>query len=61
MQKNDNALVVLGGDPAKDTLVSRKRIGATTYLVSVRFSGKATETLEDKVIRLINREVSRSA
>ena len=38
-----------------------KRIGSTTYKVSIRFSDKATETLEDKVLRLIEREVSRDA
>jgi hypothetical protein len=34
-----------------------KRVGSTTYVVSVRFSETATETLEDKVLRMIEREV----
>jgi hypothetical protein len=38
-----------------------KRIGSTTYVVSVRFSEKATETLEQKLLRLIEREVTKSA
>jgi hypothetical protein len=37
--------------------ILRKRIGSTTYVVNVRFSEKATETLEDKILRLIEREV----
>jgi hypothetical protein len=38
-----------------------KRVGSTTFVVSVRFSGKSTETLEDKVLRLIEREVEERA
>jgi hypothetical protein len=34
-----------------------KRVGSTTYVVSARFSETATETLEDKVLRMIEREV----
>jgi hypothetical protein len=37
------------------------RIGSTTYKVSIRFSETATETLEDKILRLIEREVSGNA
>jgi hypothetical protein len=33
-----------------------KRIGSTVYSVSVRFSETAKETLEDKLLRLIERE-----
>ena len=39
----------------------QKRIGSTVYSVSVRFSGKATETLEDKLLRLIESEARTSA
>jgi hypothetical protein len=34
----------------------QKRIGSTTFVVSVRFSATSTETLEDKILRLIERE-----
>lgn len=34
-----------------------QRIGSTTYLVSVRFSPTSKETIEDKIIRLIENEV----
>jgi hypothetical protein len=39
----------------------QKRVGSTTYVVSVRFSDKIIETLEDKIIRLIESEVRESA
>ena len=35
-----------------------KRIGSTNYVVSARFNATATETAEDKILRLIEREVS---
>ncbi|GHV10569.1 hypothetical protein FACS1894219_00250 [Clostridia bacterium] len=35
-----------------------KRIGSTSYVVSARFNVTATETAEDKILRLIEREVS---
>ena len=34
-----------------------KRIGSTNYEVSVRFSETSKETLEDKIFRLMEREV----
>lgn len=36
----------------------RKRIGSTTYQVNVYFSQTSTETLDDKVLRLVRREVA---
>ena len=38
-----------------------KRIGSTTYKVSVRFSETSKETMEDKLLRMIEREVCNSA
>jgi hypothetical protein len=35
----------------------QKRIGSTVFTVNVRFSDKSAETLEDKILRLIEREV----
>ena len=35
-----------------------KRIGSTTIEVTVHFSNKSKETLEDKLLRMIEREVS---
>ena len=39
----------------------QKRIGSTTFVVSVRFSATSTETLGDKILRLIEREVRNNA
>ena len=38
-----------------------KRIGSTTYEVNVRFSNTSKETMEDKLLRLIEREVDKIA
>ena len=38
-----------------------RHIGSTTYLVTVRFSGKGKETLEDKILRLIEKEARKTA
>jgi hypothetical protein len=35
----------------------RKRIGSTEYLVNIRYNPTATETMQDKLLRLIEREV----
>jgi hypothetical protein len=42
--------------PKPKTLL--KRIGSTAYVVSVCFSKTSKETMEDKIFRLIEREVS---
>jgi len=39
----------------------RKRIGSTVYIVNVYFSEISQETAEDKLKRLISREVENSA
>lgn len=38
-----------------------RRIGSTTYLVTVHFSGKGKETFEDKILRLIEKEARKTA
>ena len=38
-----------------------KRIGSTTYTVTVRFSNTSNETMEDKLLRIIEREVDKIA
>jgi len=38
-----------------------KQIGSTTYVVSVHFSRTSHETIEDKILRLIQREVNHIA
>lgn len=39
----------------------KKKIGSTTYLVSVYFSKASTETIEDKILRLLEREGKKTA
>jgi hypothetical protein len=39
-----------------DSPVLQKRIGSTTYVVNVRFCEEAKETLEQKLLRLMERE-----
>ena len=41
----------------REPLKLQKRIGSTVYSVSIRFSDKAAETLEDKLLRMIESEV----
>ena len=38
-----------------------KRIGSTTYKVTVHFSKNTTETMETTLLRMIEREVKRDA
>ena len=44
-----------------EPLMLRKRIGSTMFIVNVRFSDKSNETMEDKIFRLIEREVQKDA
>ena len=39
----------------------KKRIGSTTYVVSVHFSRTSRETVEDKILKLIESEVKKTA
>jgi hypothetical protein len=39
----------------------QKRIGSTTFVVNIRFNENAVETLEDKILRLIESEVVQNA
>ena len=38
-----------------------KRVGSTTYVVACHFSHSSKETLQDKILRLIESEVRSSA
>ena len=42
-------------------VIMLKRIGSTTYQVAVHFSQTSRETMNDKVTRLINRELESEA
>ena len=42
-------------DTLKENVITR-RIGSTTYKLKVHFSETATETMEDKILRMIRNE-----
>ena len=46
-----------GKETHAEPLNLTKRIGSTTYVVSVHFSRTSKETIEDKLFRLMEREV----
>ena len=46
-----------GKEAHAEPLNLTKRIGSTTYVVSVHFSRTSKETIEDKLFRLMEREV----
>lgn len=38
-----------------------KRFGSTTFVVTIRFSESSSETIEDKILKLVESEVSKIA
>ena len=42
-------------DTFKENIITR-RIGSTTYKVRVEFSENATETMEEKILRMVKNE-----
>ena len=42
-------------DTLKENVITR-RIGSTTYKVRVEFSENATETIEEKILRMVKNE-----
>jgi hypothetical protein len=57
MQTTSTVVAKTARDAEREPLTLRKRVGSTTYVVSVRFSRTSRETLQDKLLRLIEREV----
>jgi hypothetical protein len=51
------AAAVTQGNAHAEPLKLTRRIGSTTYTINVHFSVGSRETLEDKILRLIKREV----
>ncbi|GHV12725.1 hypothetical protein FACS1894219_06200 [Clostridia bacterium] len=45
----------------RESLMLKRRIGSTEYLIAVRYSQTGKETLEDKILKLIESEVTRIA
>ena len=57
MQTAVNCKAMTQGNTHAEPMTFSKRIGSTTYVVNVRFSDHSAETLEDKLLRLIESEV----
>jgi len=57
--RNAKAIATITAQPTPPLFT--KRIGSTTYTVSVHFSQTSKETAEDKLLRLIKSEFSRNA
>jgi len=61
MQTTEEVVARTAVTNEREPLNMRKRIGSTTYVVSVRFSQKSRETMQDKVLRLIESEAEEIA
>ena len=62
MQKQETITALTQGENANaEPLMLTKRIGSTNYQVSVHFSQTSDETLEDKLVLLLEREVNKVA
>ena len=61
MQTTDKVVAKTARHAEREPLTMQKRIGSTTYVVSVRFSQESRETMQDKVLRLIESEVDKIA
>jgi hypothetical protein len=46
---------------AAEPIILRKRIGSVTFEVAVQYSATSRETMTDKLLRLMEREVKKSA
>ena len=57
MQKHESSNKAVQGNAADKPQTYRKRVGSTVYVVTVHFSQTSKETAEDKLLRLIKREV----
>ena len=61
MQTTQNVVAKTAVRDEREPLTMQKRVGSTTYVVSVRFCENAKETLEQKMLRLIEQEVNNDA
>ena len=56
-----SAASMLGKNAEAEPVKLQKRIGSTMFIVNIRFSNTSKETMHDKVLRLIESEVDKSA
>ena len=61
MQNEVKSAATAQGKPAQaNPPMFTKRIGSTVYRVSIHFNDTSTETVEDKILRLMKSEVRNS-
>jgi hypothetical protein len=53
-----NVVAKTARNAEREPLTLQKRCGSTTYVVSVHFCEEAKETLEDKILRLMEKEAA---
>ena len=58
MQTKQNVVAKTARSTERKPLTMQTRVGSTTYVVSVRFSQTSRETMQDKILRIIAREVT---
>ena len=59
MQNQPNSEAMMSADtPKTEPAVLTRKIGSTTYKIVVHFNVGSSETIDDKILRLIKREVS---
>ena len=61
MSKNKNKNMTAAPVIQTEPVTLQKRIGSTNYTVNVYFSQTSKETISDKIMRLIEREVKYNA
>jgi hypothetical protein len=57
--RDDGAGAATTSNKGSEPVMLLKRIGSTTYTVAVHFSDKNAERVEDKLLRIIEREVTK--
>jgi len=61
MQTTQNVVAKTVRYAERKPLTMQKRVGSTTFLASIRFSQTSRETMQDIILRLIEREVFSNA
>jgi translation elongation factor EF-Tu-like GTPase len=56
-----NSAAAATADKRRESFILRTQIGSTTYVVNVHFSEKSAETMNGKIIKLVESEVRKLA
>ncbi len=57
MKTVHTAATTQGRSPVAEPITMRKRIGSTLYKVNIHFCDNTAETMDDKILRLIKRDI----